>query len=418
MKHLQTVLRSRLLILLLSLLAISLLLAVGARASALWSVQSVLQRELPPVVNAALVNAHDEAQALARMEQQLQTALTFTLQPLAGVRLIDDIRPGKLQLSTTPPASVLDSGWRHETLQLAWPYGEGVMQAQLTLELIPAWPALLLAALVISLILQLVLEVLPGSRWALAGAWRQHFRQQGYAPAQAAQLASEVSADPEALVWAQTLAQDKGQGELPLSDCLLLARNTDWRAFSAEQLDWFRLALLRGLSADEAARVAIHDSSLSFDLAARQVQVHGLTLGMAPTPLFYYFWYARRCALGLGLYVNPAVNRPDEREGHWLADLMEAHGGHAKAINDLRDSGLKGKTLDQNRNKIKDELTRALGDLAAAFLFQAERDMATARYRYGLTLSPASLCSGGQTSFRDISERTERSYSQLSNTPA
>jgi len=55
------------------------------------------------------------------------------------------------------------------------------------------------------------------------------------------------------------------------------------------------------------------------------------------------------------------------------------------------DEGLKGKTLDQNRNKIKTELQRVLEGLACDYLFDSERDERTARYRYSLKLPASKL---------------------------
>lgn len=395
-------------------------LALLARTSALWSLQQDVQQQLPASIARALVNAHDEQAALQDIARRLQQSLSLQA---GGRHALTLLQPAQIVWAQLQPvATAADDGiepWRSQPqLISSWPYADSRLQLSLQLNLPFHWPALLLSALLLSAALLLLLHWLPGGRFAHLGAWRAHFRQQGYAPAQAAQLASTVSADPDALRWAQQLAADAGQGSLPLDDCLALAQEPALRALSAAQLDWLRLALLRGMDWQDALPVALHAPQLRFDLAQQRLWIHGLEVTMAKTPLFYYFWYARRRVLQQGLYVNPGASRPDHQQGIWLAGLMERWGGHAKAINDLREAGLKGKTLDQNRNKIKDELTRALGELALPYLFEAERDLATARYRYGLTLPAGQLLADPPQGFRDISECSETSYSPLSNTPA
>lgn len=419
MKHVYRVLRTRLIIFLLSLLLIALLLVAGGRFSLLSSLQQELSAGLPPRVAAALVNAHDENAALQHISKQLVQGLQLSsasvtaLPFFAGPQLLDVELQQVSRVDGSNNRGLIDG-----PLYVSWPYGQGLIQARLDLAFPVLWYRVLAAALLISLLLQWLLEFLPGSRRALTGAWRAHFRQQGYGPEEAAHLAAGVSSDPAALDWAQRLARDCGQGALPLPVCIDLAGHAHWRGFSEVELGWFRLALLQGLSPEHAARIAVHPPTLVFDLHSHTLRVHGLAIPMAKTPLFYYFWYARRQVLQLGAYVNPSPSRPNKEAGQWLADLMEAFGGHAKAINDLREYGLKGKTLDQNRNKIKDDLTRALGDLAAPFLFQAERDLATARYRYELLLAPEDISLDQEPTFRDISESTETSYSPLRNMPA
>ena len=104
---------------------------------------------------------------------------------------------------------------------------------------------------------------------------------------------------------------------------------------------------------------------------------------------FIIFWYAKRKFEGEPAYLNPPQGKPDHKNGQ-VAKLMQQYGGHQKAIRDL-DGGLKSKTLDQNRNKIKTELQRVLDDLACDYLFDSERDERTARYRYSLKLSASQL---------------------------
>ena len=90
--------------------------------------------------------------------------------------------------------------------------------------------------------------------------------------------------------------------------------------------------------------------------------------------------------------MGAASNRPDRAVGAEIAALMSRFDGHARAINDLEQNGLKARTLDQNRNKIKDEIVAVLGEsLASAYLFEASRHPDGVRMRYRLGLEAARI---------------------------
>lgn len=162
---------------------------------------------------------------------------------------------------------------------------------------------------------------------------------------------------------------------------------------SEEQIPWFERALsLSDGDADTALTAARTGHQLAFDIPTQRVLVHGVAIKLPKTPFFYYLWYAQLRAQGDGWLLNPPVNRPDRDGAESLIALMETHGGHAKSINDLRENGLRAKTLDQNRNKIRDELVSVLGEaLAKSYLFESERDLKSGRYRYRLEREPEFL---------------------------
>lgn len=154
---------------------------------------------------------------------------------------------------------------------------------------------------------------------------------------------------------------------------------------SEEQTDWFRHAIRTGHTADEALAIAVHPASLTFIPETQQLYVHGMPVTISKTPYFYYLWYANNRCKGDGWMLNPATNKPDAEAAGVLSQLMEQFGGHGKAINDLGQQGLTSKKLDQNRNKIKDELISQLGEsLAAPYLFETRRDGKSQRYWYRL----------------------------------
>jgi len=89
---------------------------------------------------------------------------------------------------------------------------------------------------------------------------------------------------------------------------------------------------------------------------------------------------------------NPASNRPDPVLARELVELMSRYDGHAKAINDLERTGLKARTLDQNRSKIKDDISAVLGEkLATAYLFEASRHPDGIHMRYRLQVEPQQI---------------------------
>ncbi|HBN15437.1 MAG: hypothetical protein CMQ46_09420 [Gammaproteobacteria bacterium] len=147
-------------------------------------------------------------------------------------------------------------------------------------------------------------------------------------------------------------------------------------------------------SSQLALAIVRADDAMVFDHASHTVHIHGLAVTMSKTPYFYFAWYARARSSGenQGWILNPATDRPMQDECESLLTMMENHDGHQKAINDLRNNGLRAKTLDQNRNKIKDELTTQLGEaLAAHYLFEARRDLRSGRYSYRLACNPEKI---------------------------
>jgi len=152
---------------------------------------------------------------------------------------------------------------------------------------------------------------------------------------------------------------------------------------------WYTTALhWENSSPDKALSLAKKTDTVVVDLVKSKLTIRGLEIPLRKTALLYYGWYARALHDGDGWITNPASNKPDIEQGAKLAEFMWRFNGHAKAISDLEQSGLKATTLDQNRCKIKDEITATLGqELAQAYLFQAAKDKHRGRTRYRLALS-------------------------------
>lgn len=176
---------------------------------------------------------------------------------------------------------------------------------------------------------------------------------------------------------------------------LIFLNSGGCKTADSAQLSWFQCGLqLHPDDIDQAINIALSPATLSLSPSSGLITIHGIEIKLATTPFLYYLWYAQRRLNNEaedqdGWFINPPSNRADFVSNHELISLMRQHGGHVKAIKDLEEKGLRAKTLDQNRSKIKEEITRVLGEqLAKPFLFDVERDHQTARFKYRLALTP------------------------------
>ena len=139
----------------------------------------------------------------------------------------------------------------------------------------------------------------------------------------------------------------------------------------------------------DAVKAAFSSNKLIIDANKHSIIINNTQVILSKTPFFYYLWYANRRVNDErnGWFVNPSAEKGSHDGTKVLIKLMEDHGGHSRAINDLKKYGIRAKILDQNRNKIKDGMTTILGEnLAAHFLFESKRDFNTGRYSYRLAL--------------------------------
>ncbi|GAA4494161.1 hypothetical protein GCM10023095_05330 [Pseudaeromonas paramecii] len=371
-----------------SLLCALLLLALGwGRIQWQWHQQ--LMAELPPKVAASLVNSQDRQTSLERSTLRLaQMTLTPRDGPgwLFAPPQLTELALEQAGEAGSPVGGEAPPFWRGA----CWPLDGQRLCAHWQLQLVPSPSGVALTSLLMGGLLSLAGILLPSPRRWRRWQWRHKLARQGVSPAKAPQLAASLQADPARLQQAQDFA---AAAACSLEAALDWLAHADWPGLDASGRDWLALALRQGLAAETALAVACHPPQLHFDLAARQVVIHGLPLRLSRTPLLYFYWYAQRRRAGLPGYVNPASHRPDRAQGQALAALMRQHGGHGKAIAELEAQGLRSKTLDQNRNRIRDELRQALGPLAEPYLFDSTRDGATARYCHGL-LIPAEQIGG------------------------
>lgn len=161
---------------------------------------------------------------------------------------------------------------------------------------------------------------------------------------------------------------------------------------SDDQLTWFEAGLTVSSNAVvPALAIARSATDIAFHPETTSVCCHGITIKLPSTPFFYFLWYAqrRKSKVDDGWFTNPRTNQPDKSSAQELVSLLQRYSGNAKAIRELSEKGLRAKVLDQNRSKIKDELTDALGEtLASNYLFEQQWNIAKYRNRYRIATEP------------------------------
>jgi hypothetical protein len=181
--------------------------------------------------------------------------------------------------------------------------------------------------------------------------------------------------------------------ERNFADAMRVASDPRVADLSQRQIEWLVWWLQRNHGdLDAGVAIAWAPDTVEIDLTRGSLRIHGVDVSVNRTPLFYYAWYAHNRQLGDGWLTNPQSNKPDKRAGAELAQLMWNCAGHAKAAAGVEEAGLKAKTLDQNRSKIKQEIVAALGEhLGAPYLFDERRDPKTGRMSYRLRVAPDEL---------------------------
>jgi len=250
------------------------------------------------------------------------------------------------------------------------------------------WPYLLWTATAIVLF-ALLYRSLPYPLSARQRRRRELLVAQGYNPDYAMHLVTECARTYERLTSRQqaALARLHSPENQNYEQALRVACLPAISSFSDEAMSWFVLALERNANTTQAEEIALHSDIVEIDLTRGVLSIHGMDVPLSGTPLFYYGWYALKRLSGEGWITNPRSNRPDISAGAEVADLLRRHSGHAKAIADLELHGLKARTLDQNRSKIKDGITAALGGrLSEKYLFTSRKDPLTRRMSFRINL--------------------------------
>lgn len=370
------------LVLTLTLSAIALHSALNAIAN---DTQNALQQSLPPRLDAALQYSLDESEIYAAIAQQLNEDLV-SIPVISSFALVEDCRARvrELRVSASIPASAAPS-FMQRILEVSWEYGRDTRHSNFLLACQPNWAPLLSTRALLALLCVGLISLVPAPVTATQMSWRDALVAADLSAEDATRCATilaavDIAGLAQFLQWLQDTA---------LAPAHLAALFADSRfvQLSTQQQAWCRCALRQNPEHEHALQIALSPATLCFDSKNWSVTIHGLAISLSKTPWFYYLWYAylRGSNTHDGWLLNPAVNRPEQSSGLFISTLMSAHGGHNRAIKELQENGLRAKTLDQNRNKLKEELLAVIdADLSNEFLFETNRDKKTARYAYRL----------------------------------
>lgn len=176
-------------------------------------------------------------------------------------------------------------------------------------------------------------------------------------------------------------------------------------------LQWYDFLIQRiqsgALSIEQLVSSANARDQIVFHHQRQSVSIRGIEVALSRTPYFYYALYAHQryddaqrnfsACDDNGWILNPASGRANPEHTRLLLALMQEHGGHQKAIKELEAHGVRAKTMDQNRNKVKEELTKVLGEaVAEQYLFETRRDPRTGRNHYRLKTDATKIIFPGQ----------------------
>ncbi|MEZ5570810.1 MAG: hypothetical protein R3E64_02210 [Halioglobus sp.] len=317
-------------------------------------------------------NRGNDQEGLQRIGEQVNIALQnlvvdrwFSAQRECAVRLqrVDDV--------------IVDEHPMHRAIRFSVPMNQAEREIEIGLSCSRNWLTAAGVASVLGLFFIVIHHLLPPPLTRTHRQWINYLLERGYEPEQAFDIirkydAARLNLSATQLVCLERL-HDTARGNF--SQALDVATDARVAALNEHQINW----LLLGLATDptdlaRALALAQAEDSVVIDLTKMTLNLRGLNVPMSGTPLFYYAWYAMSRINGPGWITNPATNRPDRVAGGQLVELMSRFGGHAKAINDLEQTGLKARTLDQNRSKIKDDIVAVLGErLSTAYLFEASK---------------------------------------------
>lgn len=372
---------------------------LGLYLFSLNKINTSLQQELEPHLllsfdktlfsdNSGRVN---DKQSIAYIARQINLALrqSSVSQRYAGLR----VESVAINTVDNMQIKALNPGFRQ--LRLEMPRNQLSRPVVVSYQSVIQWPIYFMLAGLMILLMLFIHRITPSPLLPEQQRWLEYLVRRGYETPQAYK---QVQGFTE-----QQLTLNKQQW--PVFNALHQADNknfnevmatlNDSRMNQLDELDlaWFMKQLqLDPEDIDTAWDRATSEDQLFLDLVSCRVSIRKQLIPMTKTPLFYYAWYAQQRLQGKGWMLNPQSNKPNKEQGQELAELMWLHKGHARAISDLEQSGLKAKTLDQNRSKIKEELAATLGEaLAEYYLFDSAKDPESGRLRYRLKLQPVQI---------------------------
>lgn len=156
------------------------------------------------------------------------------------------------------------------------------------------------------------------------------------------------------------------------------------------------ISVMSVMPISKALKLILEDEKLIIDFPAKTITVQGVEIELSSAPFFYYSWYAYCRTINEGWYVNPRSSTPNLNDGIDIASLMSVYGGHKRAINELETQGLRAKSLDQYRSRIKEIITKHIGSsIGQKYLFEADGNSNSGMTGYRLMLD------GDKIEFKD-----------------
>lgn len=285
--------------------------------------------------------------------------------------------------------SLNDKLIKQEYIQIKWLFGNDWYLAQAKFDCQTNWPRLMLTSLIFACLLLVIWLLAPKPRSKTQQILIEQALKAGSSTPEAQKIAQTLEAHYKHLIPIVNYCHQYNF-KIDIRALLLWLCEHHTIRLTEYQIHWFcRASQLFPNEFDKALTTALLDDTLSFQPETSTIVIRDIDIKLSKTPFYYLLWYAQYKATNVnqGWFINPATDKPDTIHSHQIMHLMQRLNGHAKAINELERNGLRAKTLDQNRNKIKDEISAILGDdIAPNFLFEFERDMQTSRFRYRLKL--------------------------------
>ena len=371
-------------------LLLSILLAVFMFAASQSVLEDAVQAKVRQHVLLTLDEAHfssaqgggNDLEALQRIGQQMSTAL----QDLVVNRWYAPQQECVVRLRRIDDVTINDETMQKD-ISFSLPRNQIEREIVVGLSCSPGWQGAGAISALLGILFLVISLLVPPPLSKAHRHWINYLLERGYSGMEAFAMVHQYEAVALTLNTTQLvcLEQMHDSERRNFAEVLKVVTGDRVAALGETGIDWFLLGL-RGdpdrLS--DALELAAAMDYVEINLHEMTLSVRGLRVPIGGTPLFYYAWYAMRRQDGDGWITNPASNRPDRAAGQELIRLMTRYDGHARAINDLERAGLKARTLDQNRSKIKDDIVAVLGEqLADAYLFEASKhpDGIHTRYR-------------------------------------
>jgi hypothetical protein len=284
------------------------------------------------------------------------------------------------------------------TVYIPWCFGLKEANAKLSIDYYFNWWLLIILSCSVSFFALLALFSLPKPTSSIYKNWLFIICKLNITEDVAKHLSQKLEQNTEAQnLWLMTLLESfTDTSELPkhiqIDALIIWFIETQPQSLNKVSQTTFKAAIMQtNITFDQAYKLVKEPSTLLFNIKSFSITVNGFEIKLAKTPFFYYLWYAslRVNNVQSGWLINPSINTPDIQSAKSLLLLMKEYKGHSKSINELENHGLRAKTLDQNRNKIKDTLIDQLGEeLSLPYLFDLLRDTRTGRFQYRLKLDP------------------------------